>query len=101
MKERVLTATGEKGTFEADMLSGHLVFFENGRSSVDWEELGPFRGVTEGDVVRYAITKREPLRRELQGFRNLVLHDRGERIFFAEAEATVEVAERVPAAAHH
>ena len=75
MKERVTIVTGEKGCFVADTLTADLTFYAN--SSVAtipaWEAMQAFRGVSEGDMVRYAIAKPEPLRTELEAFRDAVL----------------------------
>jgi predicted dehydrogenase len=38
-----------------------------------------FRGVSEGDMVRFAIAKPEPLRTELEAFRDAVLDVDGGR----------------------
>jgi predicted dehydrogenase len=75
MKERVTIVTGEKGCFVADTLTADLTFYAN--SSVAtipaWEAMQVFRGVSEGDMVRFAIAKPEPLRTELEAFRDAVL----------------------------
>lgn len=99
-KERSITITGEKGTFVADTLNGDLTFFANGRVSAVWDELAQFRGISEGDVVRYAFSKPEPLRAEHEAFRDAVMGlsneivsmDEGVRVL-AVAEAILESAE--------
>src|SRR5690606_24817302 len=73
MKERVTVVTGEKGAFIADTSTGDLTFFANGTIPVEWESVSSFRGVSEGDVTRYAFAKREPLRVEHEAFRDAVL----------------------------
>jgi UDP-N-acetylglucosamine 3-dehydrogenase len=67
-KERVTVVTGEEGSFVADTLSADLTFHRNGSVPSEWEAMAVFRGVSEGDTLRYAIPKPEPLRVELQGF---------------------------------
>lgn len=65
-KVRELTIIGEGGMFVADYLRQDLTLFRNGHQD---EQLGPltnFTGVSEGDMVRYAIERREPLRAELE-----------------------------------
>lgn len=84
-KERVTIVLGEKGAFVADTLTGDLTFYANGTVTNTWDQIANFRGVSEGDVIRYAIEKREPLALEQERFRNAVLaHQRGE----ADAQAT-------------
>jgi UDP-N-acetylglucosamine 3-dehydrogenase len=84
MKERVTIVTGEKGCFVADTLTADLTFYANSSVATipQWEAMQAFRGVSEGDMVRFAIAKPEPLRTELEAFRDAVLdvNDGRERI---------------------
>ncbi|MEO7124590.1 MAG: Gfo/Idh/MocA family oxidoreductase [Nakamurella sp.] len=73
LKERVTTITGERGAFVANTLTAELTFYANGASLNTWDDLAQFRGVTEGDVIRYGINKPEPLRTEHEHFRDAVL----------------------------
>jgi len=67
-KIRRVTVWGERGMFVADLLRQELTFYANDYEPIDWESMEPFFGVSEGDVTRYKIEKREPLRLELQAF---------------------------------
>jgi UDP-N-acetylglucosamine 3-dehydrogenase len=69
-KVRETVATGEKGSLIADTLTGDLTFVANGDVASDWDRVSAFRGVSEGDSIRYAIAKREPLRVEQENFRD-------------------------------
>jgi len=60
-KVRELTVTGERGMFVVDYLTQDLRFFEHPRAAIEWEALGVVRGSDEGDMIRYAIARREPL----------------------------------------
>lgn len=71
-KERLCIVTGEKGMFVADTLTADLTFYGNGTAHETWEDLAQFRGVSEGDVTRFAIPKPEPLRTEHENFRDAV-----------------------------
>lgn len=71
-KERLCIVTGEKGMFVADTLTADLTFYGNGQVHQTWEDLAQFRGVSEGDVTRFAIAKPEPLRTEHENFRDAV-----------------------------
>jgi UDP-N-acetylglucosamine 3-dehydrogenase len=73
LKERTTVVTGERGCFVADTLTADLTFYANGEVSTEWEALRAFRGVSEGDMIRYAIPKREPLLVEHERFRDAVL----------------------------
>jgi len=72
MKERVTVVTGERGTFIADTATADLTLHRNGTAALEWESVSTFRGVSEGDVTRFAFPKREPLRAELEAFRDAV-----------------------------
>ncbi len=94
LKERVTIITGERGTFVADTLSADLTFHANGEIATTWDAIAKFRGVSEGDVVRYAIAKPEPLRVEHESFRDAVLGKEGADIVTMEQGlTTVAVAE--------
>jgi predicted dehydrogenase len=57
-KVRKLTVTGERGMYEADYLSQDLVFYANPDHEI----------VTEGEMTRRAVQRREPLAVELSEF---------------------------------
>lgn len=94
-KERVTVITGEKGAFVADTLHADLTFHANGDVRTEWDDIARFRGVSEGDVVRYAIAKPEPLRVEHEHFRDAVLGLESSIVTMREGLATVEVAEAI------
>jgi predicted dehydrogenase len=95
MKERVTVVTGDRGTFVADTLNADLTFHANGIVPTEWDEIARFRGVTEGDVIRYAIAKPEPLRTEHEAFRDAVWGKNAEIVTMGQGLATVAVAEAV------
>jgi predicted dehydrogenase len=91
--------TGERGTFVADTLTADLTFFANGSVPTAWNGIAQFRGVSEGDVVRYAISKPEPLRTEHENFRDAVLGLDSDIVTMQEGLRTVAVAEAIIASA--
>ncbi len=93
MKERVTVVTGERGAFVADTATGDLTFYANGTIPLEWESVTAFRGVSEGDIVRYAIPKREPLRVELEAFRDAVRGVTGATVTMEEGLSTLRVVE--------
>jgi UDP-N-acetylglucosamine 3-dehydrogenase len=95
MKERVTIVTGEKGAFVADTLTADLTFYANGTVETTWDSVSRFRGVSEGDVVRFAIAKPEPLRTEHEAFRDAVLGKPADIVTMEQGLATVRVAEAV------
>lgn len=75
-KVRELTVTGEKGMFLVDYLTQDLYFYENQDAlAVQWEQIGLLKGVSEGRMIRYPVSKAEPLKSELQAFARSVLDD--------------------------
>ena len=95
LKERVTVITGERGTFVADTLTADLTFHANGEIATTWDSIAKFRGVSEGDVVRYAIPKPEPLRVEHESFRDAVLGKDADIVTMEQGLSTVRVAEAV------
>lgn len=95
MKERVVIVTGDKGSFVADTLTGDLTLHENGAFAVEWDSFATFRGVTEGNVTRFAFPKKEPLRAELEAFREAVSGRDSSVVTFSEGVEVVRVAEAV------
>lgn len=94
-KERVTIITGENGVLVADTLSADLSYFENGRIQVSWDP-GEFRGVSEGDMTRFALDRKEPLRVEHEAFRDSVLAGEPRGIVtLDEGTRVVEIAERM------
>jgi predicted dehydrogenase len=93
MKERLTIITGEKGTFVADTSTGDLTFHANGTFPLEWESVTAFRGVSEGDMIRYAIQKREPLRVEQEAFRDAILGEPSEVVTMEQGLRTLGVVE--------
>ena len=93
-KIRRTRVLGDRGMFEADTLTADLTLYRNGdHATAPW--LQQQRGVTEGDMTRFAIAKPEPLGSEL---REVVAMARGEEsgvVTLEEGLETVRVAEAV------
>ena len=69
-KERTISVLCERGMFVADYAGQKLTFYEN-HDAVARE--GALASVSEGMVVQYPIVNREPLRAELESFRDAIL----------------------------
>jgi len=100
MKERSTVVTGERGAFVADTLRSDLTFHENGEIPTEWSQVQSFRGVSEGNVTRFAIPKPEPLRVQHENFRDAVLGQDTDVITMREGMETVRVAEACLLSAH-
>jgi UDP-N-acetylglucosamine 3-dehydrogenase len=54
-------------------LTADLTLYTNASVATQWDSVSAFRGVSEGEVVRYAFPKIEPLLVEHESFRDAVL----------------------------
>jgi predicted dehydrogenase len=99
LKERQTVVTGERGAFIADTLTADLSFHANGAVSSEWETVRNFRGVSEGDVTRYAIPRREPLMVEHEHFRDALLGTSDDIVTLREGLRTVEISTAILASA--
>ncbi len=91
-KERRTVVTGERGTFVGDTLTGDLTYFENGEVASEWEAQARFRGVSEGNMTRFAFPKPEPLMVEHAAFRDAVNGDASRIVTMEQGLAAVAVA---------
>jgi len=99
-KVRRTRILGERGMLVADTLTSDLTFFANGEVTSEWTAAQATRGVTEGDMTRYALSRREPLLVELEAFCDWVAGDDAAAVVtLEEGLATVMAAEAVLAAA--
>jgi predicted dehydrogenase len=74
-KRRSLTVTGERGMYVADYIAQDLVFYPNTDAPETWVNpaaAGPITSVAEGEMVRRAVRRREPLVVELEAFARAV-----------------------------
>jgi len=94
-KERQVVITGEGGAFVADTLTADLTFYANGSIPTEWHDVATFRGVSEGNIIRFAIAKPEPLRTEHETFRDAVLGKPADIVTMRQGLATVRVAEAI------
>ena len=95
-KERRTTIIGEHGALVADTLTSDLTFFENGTQANSWDGVSTFRGVSEGNVLRFALNKIEPLLTEHLEFRDAVqLGDASKIVTLQQGLHTVQVADQL------
>jgi UDP-N-acetylglucosamine 3-dehydrogenase len=99
-KVRRTRVLGERGMLVADTLTADLTFFANGELRSEWAASEQARGVSEGDMTRYALARREPLLAELEAFCDLLggMPD-APVVTLAEGLETVRCAEAVLASA--
>lgn len=94
-KERMTLVTGERGALLADTLHNDLTFYENGTEPTQWDLVAQFRGVSEGQSIRYAIAKREPLKVEQERFRDKVNGVSDEIVTMEQGVHTLEVVQAI------
>jgi predicted dehydrogenase len=95
-KERSTTVIGDKGALVADTLTADLTFYENGQVTNNWDNVSAFRGVTEGDVIRYSLNKVEPLLTEHLAFRDAVkTGNKSEIVTLRDGLAAVKIADQM------
>ena len=76
-KKRTLTVTGERGMYVVDYIAQDLVFYANPDAAETWVNPGSERAptvasVSEGEVTKRVIHRREPLAVELEEFARAV-----------------------------
>ncbi len=99
-KVRRTRILGERGMLVADTLTSDLTFWANGEVTSEWSAAQATRGVSEGDMTRYALSRREPLLVELEAFCDWVAGDDDAAVVtLEEGLQTVLAAEAVLAAA--
>ena len=96
VKRRAVSVLGEKGSFVADLLTSDLVFYANAEIDSEWDQLAQMKGVSEGDMIRYAFPKREPLAVEHQAFRTAIRDGAAEGLVSLEEGVEIlRIAERI------
>lgn len=93
LKERTTVITGDRGALVADTLTADLTFYENGVVQTTWDEISQFRGVSEGNMTRFAFPKPEPLRVEHENFRDSLLGMDADIVTMRQGISIVRVAE--------
>jgi len=92
-KIREITVTGEKGMFQAKYLTQELYFHENRKAHEDtYAYPDILMGVTEGDITQVRISKKEPLKAELEAFTEAVRKDKPEPVTCEQGYHALEIA---------
>jgi predicted dehydrogenase len=75
-KVRETLVLGERGMFRVDDLTQDLYFYENAQANGElWRDLRVIKGVSPGEMVRYAVQRQEPLKAELEAFLQAIEDD--------------------------
>lgn len=95
-KIREFIVNGERGMFRVDYLTQDLFYFENPVShSSEWESMRVLRGVREGQMTRYVVNKKEPLRAEQEAFVNYVMNGVSSPISGSDGLKALELAKSI------
>lgn len=94
-KVRQLSVLGEAGMYVVDYLAQDVCWYRNAPAGMAWDTLGVFRGVSEGDMIKVHLEKREPLRVELESFVACVRDDTPPRVSGLDGLQALEIAERL------
>lgn len=95
LKERSIQIIGEKGVLAVDTLNSELTYYENGSNFIVNTEKDKFKGVSQGEVVKFEFEKYEPLRAEHESFRDYILNKTQNIVELKSALRTLKVAEAV------
>jgi UDP-N-acetylglucosamine 3-dehydrogenase len=92
-KIRELSVAGERGMFVVDYLQQDLTFYENSQADPKFDSIAMVSGVSEGNMVKYAIHRIEPLRAELDAFTAAIRGDSAVIVGLQDGLAAVLIAE--------
>ena len=72
-----------------------LTYYENGANYVANSQVAFFKGVSQGEIIKYAFDKYEPLRAEHENFRDFILGKSENIVTLETAAKTVQIAEAI------
>ena len=67
-KVRQISVLGEQGMLVVDYLTQDLMLYEHPTRATEWDQLAGIRGGGEGNMIRFALDRREPLRVQWEQF---------------------------------
>lgn len=92
-KIRELSVAGERGMFVVDYLTQDLTFYENSDAEAGFDTIAAVSGVSEGNMIRYAIRRIEPLRAELEAFAAAIRKEQDVTVTLHDGLAAVTIAQ--------
>lgn len=97
-KVRQLSVLGERGMLVVDYLTQDLYLYEHPTRATQWDAMAGIRGGGEGNMVRFALDRKEPLRVEWQGFLAAVRSGSAAPVSVDDGIAALSIAEAIRAA---
>ncbi len=67
-KVRQISVLGQQGMLVVDYLTQDLMLYEHPTRATEWDQLAGIRGGGEGNMIRFALDRREPLRVQWEQF---------------------------------
>jgi predicted dehydrogenase len=98
-KVRQLSVLGEQGMLVVDYVRQDLMLYEHPTRATEWDALAGIRGGGEGDMVRFALNRREPLRVQWEQFLRAVREDRPAPVSARDGLAALSTARAIQASA--
>lgn len=97
-KVRQLSVLGERGMLVVDYLTQDLYLYEHPTRATEWDAMAGIRGGGEGNMVRFALDRKEPLRVEWQGFLDAVRSGSAAPVSADDGIAALSIAQAIRAA---
>jgi predicted dehydrogenase len=94
-KERSTIILGEKGALRIDTLNSDLTFFKNGIHISEQTSIEHFRGVVQGEEIKFAFDRPEPLKTEHLNFTEYISGENAPIASISDGFETVRVAEAI------
>lgn len=91
VKIRELVVVGRGGMVRLDFINQDVFFYENATNPY-WNGRNGRAGVSEGNMTRYQVDRREPLRNELETFAAVIRGDRPETDLVSVEDGAIAVA---------
>jgi predicted dehydrogenase len=92
---RQLSVTGERGMLIVNYLAQELILFEHPTKGTDWDALAAIRGGGEGNMIRFALQHREPLRLEWEQFLAAIRNGGPPPVSLHDGLAAISIAEAI------
>jgi predicted dehydrogenase len=94
-KERIIEITGSEGVLKCDTLNIDLFHFQKISTHNSWENISYFKGAQEGQMIKYALNKDEPLRTMHSEFIKAIRGERNKTVTFEEGLKALIVADQM------
>jgi UDP-N-acetylglucosamine 3-dehydrogenase len=94
-KVRQISVLGELGMLVVDYLTQDLMLYEHPTRATDWDHLAAIRGGGEGDMIRFALNRREPMRVQWELFLDALREGRPAPVSGHDGLAALSVAHSI------